>query len=282
MLFYYPGNRKSVREQDKSGAHCGTPTSPSLSVNPTLKKDLTVSMVVHACLKGVVKQLGRGPPSLQMLDSISSLTESSNPRGCVACSEKYLGQGKETTQTGFAKLCKCSVLTCPPDTAKKPGPHWLQVTPPSHKQIWEPCPERWKTGNGKQEWSRKHPELQSSIGSTMSSGSLDGGMIDEPLREAFVSSPIIISSLGNNSSCGRASHLNLRTNISWKQLCCLSPSCLIAMVKHKVQEESSSPESLILKKRSDCFLKKRKNFTLLRTSTSWFLLYVRTVSTLYG
>lgn len=87
-------------------------------------------MVVHACLKGVVKQLGRGPPSLQMLDSISSLTESSNPRGCVACSEKYLGQGKEATQTGFAKLCKCSVLTCPPDTAKKPGPHWLQVRHP--------------------------------------------------------------------------------------------------------------------------------------------------------
>lgn len=191
------------------------------------------------------------------------------------------GQGNNTN-----RICKAlQVLGAhlPPRHCKKTRSSLTAgETPPSYKQIWEPCPERWKTGNGKQEWSRKHPELQSSIGSTMSSGSLDGGMIDEPLREAFVSSPIIISSLGNNSSCGRASHLNLRTNISWKQLCCLSPSCLIATVKHKVQEESSSPESLILKKRSDCFLKKRKNFTLLRTSTSWFLLYVRTVSTLYG
>lgn len=76
----------------------------------------------------------------------------------------------------------------------------------------------------------------------------DGGMIDELLSDAFASSPIIISSLGNNLSCGRASHLNLRTNISWKQLCCLSLSCLIAKVKHKIQEQSSSPRSLILKR----------------------------------
>lgn len=79
--------------------------------------------------------------------------------------------------------------------------------------------------------------------------SKDGGTTDEPQSEAFASSPIISSSLGNNSSCGRVSHLSLRTNISWKQLCCLSPSCLVAEVKHKIQEESSpESESLILKR----------------------------------
>ena len=51
---------------------------------------LTVSMVVQACLSGVVKQSGRGPPSLQMLDSISMRTESPKPSGLVAWSEKYL------------------------------------------------------------------------------------------------------------------------------------------------------------------------------------------------
>lgn len=108
-------------------------------------------MVVHACLKGVVKQLGRGPPSLQMLDSISSLTESSKPRGCVACREKYLGQGMET-QKGFANLCRCSGPTCPSDTAHTWSPLTTGETPLSQKQFWEPCPEtqmkirEWETG----------------------------------------------------------------------------------------------------------------------------------------
>lgn len=51
---------------------------------------LTFSMVVQACLSGVVKQSGSGPPSRQILDSISIRTVSPKPRGLVACSEKYL------------------------------------------------------------------------------------------------------------------------------------------------------------------------------------------------
>ena len=53
-------------------------------------KTLTFSMVVQACLSGVVKQSGSGPPSRQMFDSISIRTESPKPRGLVAWSEKYL------------------------------------------------------------------------------------------------------------------------------------------------------------------------------------------------
>jgi len=47
-------------------------------------------MVVQACLSGVVKQSGSGPPSRQIFDSISIRTESPKPRGLVAWSEKYL------------------------------------------------------------------------------------------------------------------------------------------------------------------------------------------------
>lgn len=47
-------------------------------------RQCTFSIVVHACRKGVVKQSGRGPPSRQILDSISIRTESSKPRGFVA------------------------------------------------------------------------------------------------------------------------------------------------------------------------------------------------------
>lgn len=52
-------------------------------------------MVVQACLSGVVKQSGSGPPSRQILDSISIRTESPKPRGLVAWSEKYLQRGKQ-------------------------------------------------------------------------------------------------------------------------------------------------------------------------------------------
>lgn len=55
-----------------------------------LSETLTFSMVVQACLSGVVKQSGSGPPSRQMFDSISIRTESPKPRGLVAWSEKYL------------------------------------------------------------------------------------------------------------------------------------------------------------------------------------------------
>lgn len=51
---------------------------------------LTFSMVVQACLSGVVKQSGSGPPSRQIFDSISIRTVSPKPRGLVAWSEKYL------------------------------------------------------------------------------------------------------------------------------------------------------------------------------------------------
>lgn len=47
-------------------------------------------MVVQACLSGVVKQSGSGPPSRQIFDSISIRTVSPKPRGLVAWSEKYL------------------------------------------------------------------------------------------------------------------------------------------------------------------------------------------------
>lgn len=50
----------------------------------------TFSMVVQACLSGVVKQSGSGPPSRQIFDSISIRTVSPKPRGLVAWSEKYL------------------------------------------------------------------------------------------------------------------------------------------------------------------------------------------------
>lgn len=50
-------------------------------------------MVVQACLSGVVKQSGSGPPSRQIFDSISIRTESPKPSGLVAWSEKYL-EGK--------------------------------------------------------------------------------------------------------------------------------------------------------------------------------------------
>lgn len=50
----------------------------------------TFSMVVQACLSGVVKQSGSGPPSRQIFDSISMRTVSPKPRGLVAWSEKYL------------------------------------------------------------------------------------------------------------------------------------------------------------------------------------------------
>lgn len=62
-------------------------------------------MVVQACLSGVVKQSGSGPPSRQILDSISIRTESPKPRGLVAWSEKYLQRGSEqnTTESGEGK-----------------------------------------------------------------------------------------------------------------------------------------------------------------------------------
>lgn len=47
-------------------------------------------MVVQACLSGVVKQSGSGPPSRQIFDSISIRTVSPKPRGLVAWREKYL------------------------------------------------------------------------------------------------------------------------------------------------------------------------------------------------
>lgn len=61
---------------------------------------LTFSMVVQACLSGVVKQSGSGPPSRQIFDSISIRTESPKPRGLVAWSEKYLERKikQQTTQ----------------------------------------------------------------------------------------------------------------------------------------------------------------------------------------
>lgn len=56
-------------------------------------------MVVQAWRNGVVKQLGSAPPSLQILDSISNRTTSSNPRGCVAWREKYLWYKDSQSQT---------------------------------------------------------------------------------------------------------------------------------------------------------------------------------------
>lgn len=52
-------------------------------------------MVVQACLSGVLKQSGRGPPSRQILDSISIRTESPKPNGFVAWSEKYLNRSHD-------------------------------------------------------------------------------------------------------------------------------------------------------------------------------------------
>lgn len=64
------------------------------------ENNLTFSMVVQACLSGVVKQSGSGPPSRQIFDSISIRTESPKPRGLVAWSEKYLERKikQQTTQ----------------------------------------------------------------------------------------------------------------------------------------------------------------------------------------
>lgn len=64
------------------------------------EENLTFSMVVQACLSGVVKQSGRGPPSRQIFDSISIRTESPKPRGFVAWSEKYLERKQSNKQLG--------------------------------------------------------------------------------------------------------------------------------------------------------------------------------------
>lgn len=68
----------------------------------SLYDNLTFSMVVQACLRGVMKQSGSGPPSLQIFDSISIRTESPKPRGLVAWSEKYLDGNKITQLLGGA------------------------------------------------------------------------------------------------------------------------------------------------------------------------------------
>lgn len=50
----------------------------------------TSSRRQRTCSMGFVKHSGRGPPSRQILFSISILVTSSKPRGTVACMEKYL------------------------------------------------------------------------------------------------------------------------------------------------------------------------------------------------
>lgn len=94
-------------------------------------------MVVHACRKGVVKQLGRGPPSLQMLDSISNLTESSKPSGCVAWREKYLqhGTGEDDNTKGFAKLCRWLVPTLSTKDHQRCCSHEVVLTSKTSPQL---------------------------------------------------------------------------------------------------------------------------------------------------
>lgn len=71
----------------------------------SLYDNLTFSMVVQACLRGVMKQSGSGPPSLQIFDSISIRTESPKPKGLVAWSEKYLDGNKMST----VQINECSL-----------------------------------------------------------------------------------------------------------------------------------------------------------------------------
>lgn len=96
---------------------------------------------------------------------------------------------------------------------------------------------------GKQEWSRKHPELWSSVCFTNYIienwvCGWSGGTTDQ--SELFASSPISISYEGNNSTSlwQWVLQLSLRTNFFWKQSWRPSSSCIIAKVKHKIREKS--------------------------------------------
>lgn len=85
------GADASAAHQSKDGRLCDLSERAFVHGKRTsLNETLTFSMVVQACLSGVVKQSGSGPPSRQIFDSISIRTVSPKPRGLVAWSEKYL------------------------------------------------------------------------------------------------------------------------------------------------------------------------------------------------